>query len=151
MRGIAEIRRMQHRLTCLTLFLLSGCGANKWEQQAVVPSPDHTLKAAVEYKDAAACCSDHSRLRLSETSKGTLREDPGIVVEVTNAQLVPHWESNNRLIVEGCGATEYEAITRIYRQEATLADGTENAIRIELISIPDTIRNGVAYCTKGGD
>jgi hypothetical protein len=130
--------------------LLSGCGAD-WERQTSTKSPDGKLQAVVEYNGSAACCSDHSRLRLLELAKGTLREeDPGIIVEVTRANLRPHWEGDDRLIVEACGATNYEVTARLYRKKITLSDGSENAVRIDVISIPNTSRNGTAYCAASG-
>ncbi len=130
--------------------LLSGCGPD-WERQASAKSPDGKLQAVVEYKGSAACCSDHSRLRLVELSKGTLYEEtPGIIVEVTRAKLRPHWDGDDRLIVEACGATNYEVTARAYRKEIMLSDGSENAVRIDVISIPNTLRNGSVYCAASG-
>lgn len=130
-----------------SLLLLTGCGA-EWESEAASRSPDGRLLAVIEYKGSAACCSDHSRMRLLERTKGTLAEKPGIVVEVTRAKLRAHWESDDRLLVEACGATKYEATTRLYRQDVTRSDGSESALRLDVISIPDTQRNGKVYCQQ---
>lgn len=125
--------------------LLTACGA-EWEREAVSRSPDGRLLAIADYKNSPACCSDHSRLRLQELSPGTLDEEPGIVVEVTRAKLRPHWESNDRLVAEACGATNYEATSRVYRRDITRPDGSESAVRLDVISVPNTIRNGRVYC-----
>ena len=125
--------------------LLSSCGAD-WERESVAKSPDGRLQAVVEYMGSAACCSDHSRLRLVELSDEALDEPPGIVVEATRATLRAHWENNDQLIVEACGATNYEVTARLYRREIMRSDGSENAVRLDVISIPDTKRNGIIYC-----
>ena len=76
----ADIKRVMTKMisavACgVSLLLLTGCGP-EWEREAVSRSPDGRLLAVVEYKGAAACCSDHSRLRLVEQTKGTLAEEP---------------------------------------------------------------------------
>ena len=127
--------------------LLSACG-NRWEREEASISPDGKVQAVVEYKGSAACCSDHSRLKLVERSGGTFEEEPGIVVEATNARLKAHWESKDRLIVEACGATAYEATSRVFRKGVLRPDGSEDAIRIDVISLPATERNGKSYCAS---
>lgn len=127
---------------------LYGCGSNSWERQTSVRSPDGDLAAVVEHKNSAACCSDHSRLRLVELSEDTLDETPGVVVKATRARLQAHWKNNDRLIVEACGATNYEVTARVYRKDIMLPDGSENAVRIEVVSIPDTTHNGQVYCAS---
>lgn len=152
LRPIADISEVRHTaemkpLSLLTLSLLiSGCGSADWERQSFADSPDKSLRAIIDYDDAAACCSDHSRLRLVELSEGTLSENPKVVVEATRARMSAHWESNDRLIVEACGSTEHDVFARVLRQQAFRPDGTENAVRIEVISTPDTVREGRVFC-----
>jgi len=141
------LNNIQITACAVVLLLLSSCGAD-WQQETVSKSPDGKLQAVVEYKGSPACCSDHSRLRLLELTEGTLNEPPGIVVEVTRAKLQPHWETNDQLVVEACGATNYEVTARLYRREITRSDGSENAVRLDVISIPNTKRNGTIYCAR---
>jgi len=126
--------------------LVSGCGSADWEQQSSADSPDKRLRAVVDYDDAAVCCSDHSRLRIVELSEGALDENPEVVVEATRARMRAYWETNDRLIVEACGSTEHNVTSRLYRQGILRADGSEDAVRIDVISIPNTVRNGRVYC-----
>ena len=134
----------------ISALLLSACG-NRWERPEAWTSPDGTLQAIAEYKGSAACCSDHSRLRFVEHAKGTLEENPDVVVEVTGARLKGHWEGNDRLIVEACGATAYEVTSRVLRRGLFQADGLEDAIRIDVISLPATERDGELYCAPNSN
>lgn len=128
-------------------FFLFACG-DRWEREETWISPDGRLQAVAEYKGSAACCSDHSRLRLVERARDTLEENPDIVVEAANARLISHWESDDRLIVEACGATAFEVTSRVFRRGLLQPDGSEDAIRIDVISLPATERDGKSYCAS---
>lgn len=103
----------------------------------------------IEYKGSAACCSDHSRLSLVNATDGTLT-DPGVAVEATNASIMARWASADLLVVEACGATEINAHSRMLREPVVNADGSINAVRVEVITSPIMFRNGASYCSPAG-
>ena len=118
--------------------ILSGCGGNPWEPRAEAVSPDGHVRAVLEYKGSAACCSDHSRLVLTNRDGGTLLE-PGVVVSASRAAgRAPIWISNDLLVVEMCEASEVEVRSQMRREPMTLPDGRTNAIRIEVVTAPNT-------------
>ena len=125
--------------------LLVGCG--EWEREGAFPSPDGKLIAVVEYKGSAACCSDHSRIRLENAKGGTLAE-PILIAEVTRAKVHPHWLGNDKLVIEACAASEIKAQTRILREPIILADGSANAVRVNLVTAPKTSLDGESYCIQ---
>ncbi|WP_141395857.1 hypothetical protein [Sphingomonas spermidinifaciens] len=56
-----------------------------------------------------------------------------------------HWEGNDGLIVQVCGATAYDVKARHSREPAFKHDGTENAIRVEAVAMT-AVRNGRQLC-----
>lgn len=124
---------------------LSACG--KWHQQSAYTSPDGRVSAVVEYKGSAACCSDHSRLRLVNASNGMLT-DPSVAVEVTRASIKPHWVSDDLLIVEACGATNISAQSRLLREPVVNEDGSMNAVRVEVVTSPLVLVSGASFCAS---
>jgi len=138
---------LSRSLTFIALTLtLTACG--KWQPESTSKSSDDGgLTAVIEYKGSAACCSDHSRLSLENGVGGALT-DPGIAVEATNARLKAHWASESELVVEACGATQITANSRMLREPVVNADGSINAVRIEVITASNTQRNGQIYCVE---
>ncbi len=133
---------LMRRITVLSaLGLLSGCG-NKWEPAGDFPSPDGRYVASFEYKGSAACCSDHLRMMMKNGKAGKL-DEPVLAIEATNARRPKvFWESGRLIVVELCGATEYDIKSRIYRG----GNIDEDALRIEAITGDDVERNGKHYC-----
>ncbi|MDO9487722.1 MAG: hypothetical protein Q7J32_05050 [Sphingomonadaceae bacterium] len=75
--------------------------------------------------------------------EGTLSQ-PGIVVEVERGHLTARWETNDRLIVSACDAISYDVKARSFRSALFRADGSEDAVYIDVASLPNTLRNGVS-------
>jgi hypothetical protein len=123
------------------------CG--EWQRVAQVPSPDGRTHAVVESKDLGACCSDHSRVSLVDGPGGSLIE-PGVVVEAANADARATWANNDLLIVEVCRATRIEARSRSLRKRVTKPDGAEDAVRVEVVTVPDTRRGDLLHCSSSG-
>ena len=130
-------------LVALAILPLAACG--KWAETERVSSPDKKLEAVAEHRSSAACCSDHGRVSLLNRHGRTLTES-GVVVEAENARLKSQWEGNDRLLVAACGATWYEVRSQVIREEALRDDGSENAIRIDVVSSPGSTRNGKLVC-----
>lgn len=128
--------------------LLPGCG--EWQRENAYASPDGKLVAVVEYKGSAACCSDHSRIRLENADGGTLTE-PVLVAEVTRAKARPHWLTDDKLVIEACSASAIEAKTRILREPVVRADGSINAVHIDLVTAPATSLDGETFCVQSAD
>jgi hypothetical protein len=123
------------------LCALTGCG-NKWEPAGNFPSPDGHYVASFEYKSSGACCSDHVRMTMKNGSAGKL-DKPVVVIEAANVrQPKVFWESSRIVVVELCGATEYDIKSRVYRG----GDVDTDAIRVEAITADDVERNGKRYC-----
>ena len=136
---------LRQSLALIAAACLSACG--KWDQQSAYTSPDGRVSAVVEYKGSAACCSDYSRLRLANASNGMLT-DPGVAVEVTNASIKPHWVSEDLLIVEACGATNISAQSRSLREPVVNADGSMNALRVEVVTSRLVLVSGASFCAS---
>lgn len=128
--------------------LLAGCG--EWERTGAFQSPDGKLIAVVEYKGSAACCSDHSRVRLENAKGGTLAE-PILIAEVTRVKVHPHWISNDELVIEACDASKIEAQTRILREPIILPGGSINAVRVNLVTASMTTLDGDSFCLQSAE
>ncbi|MFN5129536.1 MAG: hypothetical protein ACK519_11100 [Sphingomonadaceae bacterium] len=123
------------------LVSLTGCG-NKWEPAGNFPSPDGQYIASFEYKGSAACCSDHLRMTMKNGKVGML-DEPVLAIEATNTRRPKvFWESSRLIVVELCGATEFEIKSRIYHG----GNVDDDAIRVEAITADDVERNGKQYC-----
>jgi hypothetical protein len=138
---------MPTKLLALFVVVLTLTACGKWEAESTTKSPSGRLDAVAEYKGSAACCSDHSRLSLQNREGGMLT-DPGIAVEATNARLKAHWISDDDLIVEACNATQISVKSRTLREPVVNSDGSINAVRIEVVTAPNTERNGQTFCLE---
>ena len=141
--GDGSMMRTSRSFLLAASLLLVGCG--EWEREGVLPSPDGKLIAVVEYQGSAACCSDHSRIRLENGKGGTLAE-PVLIAEVTQAKVQPHWLNNDKLVIEACAASKIEAKTQIRRQPITRPDGTNNAVQVNVVTAPQTFLDGESFC-----
>jgi len=124
---------------------LTGC--SEWEQEHAVPSPDRKLLAVVEYKNSAACCSDHSRVRL-ENAEGVTLAEPVLAAKITNSKVRVRWINDEKLVIEACSATEIEMQTRVLREPATREDGSLNAIHVSVVTGTKTVLDGETYCSE---
>ena len=132
-------------ISSLIVFVLAGCNRSDWERTSEEMAPDHQYAAIAEYKGAPASNSDHRRIRLIQSSARSPSTGQ-VVVSAANAnRAVVHWENDDRLIVEVCGATSYEVQARHFRDPPFKEDGEENAIRVEVVSVKSD-RNGRQLC-----
>lgn len=135
---------LNSRFMILAAFLLlSGCG--EWEQESSVSAPDDRLIAVVEYQGSAACCSDHSRVWLENGEGGSLT-DRVLIAEVTRAKARPRWVNPDKLVIEACSASEVDAKTRVLREPTVLQDGSINAVHVDVVTAPETVLDGEAFC-----
>jgi hypothetical protein len=119
-------------------------------RKAEAISPNGHLEAVLEYRDSAACCSDHSRIVVSNRPGGTLAE-PGVVVTAARANaLAPIWVSDDLLIVQMCEAGDLENVKSQVRRNpvAYNADGSTNALRVEVITAPNVKWGDRVLCRK---
>lgn len=81
-------------------------------------------------------------MTMKNGSAGKL-DKPVVVIEAANVrQPKVFWESSRIVVVELCGATEYDIKSRVYRGGNVDTD----AIRVEAITADDVERNGKRYC-----
>lgn len=70
-----------------------------------------------------------------------------IVVSAANADRAQaYWESNDLLVVELCSAMAYEVVGRVFRNPSSNDDGSENAVRIDVVTSSNTMRNARLLC-----
>lgn len=128
--------------------LIALCSCGEWTKLAETPSPDGSMKAVIEYMDLGACCSAHTRVSLANAEGGTLLE-PGVIVEAANAgNRRATWVGNDLLMVEMCSATRIRSRSRSFRERVTRPGGGEDAVRVEVVTLPNSNRNGVVYCAE---
>lgn len=78
-----------------------------------------------------------------KNGKTGMLDEPVLAVEATNARRPKvFWENSRLIVVELCGATEYEIKSRIYHG----GNVDDDAIRVEAITADDVERNGKHYC-----
>ena len=138
--------RVRRFVTLIFLTIaLSACG-DSWKAEESSTSPDGKLQAVVEYKDAPACCSDHSRLSLKQLTGDTLRNSPGTIVEASRTKLRVHWESDESLLVEACNPGSYSVSATHVPLAGYTANGQSRSVAVTLITAP-TVRGGKRYCS----
>ncbi|WP_339704057.1 hypothetical protein [uncultured Sphingosinicella sp.] len=101
----------------------------------------------VEYKKSAACCSDHSRVRL-ENAEGSTLAEPVLAAKITSSKAHVRWINDETLVIEACSATETEVQTRVLREPAIREDGALNAIYVSVVTGAKTILDGETYCSE---
>jgi hypothetical protein len=135
----------------LPLAVLASCGILPWRVKSEDASPDGRVRATVEYKGSAACCSDHSRLILANGPGGSLI-DPGEAVTAANADArTPIWFGNDLVVAQMCGATSVEARSRMLRDPLILSDGRMNFVRVEVVTAPNTRWGDHVLCARPAD
>jgi hypothetical protein len=119
-------------MTASLVFLLCSCG--KWETRARVASPDSKAVASLQVKLRGATSTNAIRIAIDDAQGGLLVE-PGEVVNADGpikSKTRMRWLSPDRLRVQLREAHSYEVRSELLREPVVGANGTENAIEVEV-------------------
>jgi hypothetical protein len=125
----------RHAWVFLLLLILCSCG--EWQAATRLPSPDGAALASVELKLRGASSTNTTRISVTNGTGGKLLE-PGQILKADGAivgQTRVAWDGPDRLSVTLCEAISFEVRSRLLRAPVTRADGSENAIHVDVINL----------------
>ncbi len=124
----------RHTTVSLPLLILCSCG--EWQAANRLQSPDGTTFATVEVKQRGASSTNSTRISVTNATGGKVLE-PGQILTADGAiidQTRLAWDGPDRLLVTLCEATSFEVRSRLLREPVTRADGSENALYVDVIN-----------------
>ena len=127
---------MLARHACVLILLLTLCSCGEWQAATRLPSPDGAALASVEVKLRGASSTDSTRISVTNATGGSLLK-PGQILKASGAmvgQTRLAWDGPDRLSVTLCEAISFEVRSRLLREPVTRADGSENAIHVDVIN-----------------
>lgn len=127
---------MLARHTTVSLFLLLLCSCGEWQAANQLQSPDGASLATVEVKRRGASSTNLTRVSVTNATGGKVL-DPGYILTADGA-IVSHtrlaWDGPDLLSITLCEAISFEVRSRLLREPVTRADGSENAIHVDVIN-----------------
>jgi hypothetical protein len=125
---------VRHASVFLFPLILFSCG--EWQAATRLPSPDGAALATVEVMQRGASSTNSTRISVTNATGGKVLE-PGQILKADGAivgQTRLAWDGPDRLSVTLCEAISFEVRSRLLREPVTRADGSENAIHVDVIN-----------------